>query len=186
MMNELNFKEKSMPIVMGHLLIKDATTGDVLIDKRNAIHYENMSIAIVKALAQQQEGHIFEMAFGNGGAVVNGIGSIDYQRPNVVGQSAQLYNETYRKEISETDIEVRHTAGDLYTDMIIMVTLGFGEPIGQSAFDDTTNMNDDYVFNEIALKSFDGNQLTHVIFSPTQKSLNRIIEIYYTIRISMC
>ena len=66
--------------------------------------------------------------------------------------------------------------------------LDFGEPPGQQAFDNTTTVNDTFVFDEIGLFSWEGtagtgNLLTHVIFHPVQKSLNRLIQIDYTIRI---
>ena len=68
--------------------------------------------------------------------------------------------------------------------------LGFGEPAGQSSFDDATSMEQQFVFDEIGLKSFNtdvnaGSLLSHVIFHPIQKSLNRSIEVIYTIRIQL-
>ena len=38
-----------------------------MVDKRNAIHYENMSQALANSLANKSTGFIHEMAFGNGG-----------------------------------------------------------------------------------------------------------------------
>ena len=68
--------------------------------------------------------------------------------------------------------------------------MDYGEPTGQEAFDNTTNFNGDYVFDELGLKSWEGTEngstnklLTHVIFHPVQKSLNRLIQIDYTLRI---
>ena len=66
--------------------------------------------------------------------------------------------------------------------------LDFGEPAGQQAFDNTTTLNDTYVFDELGLFTYEGTAgegklLTHVIFHPVQKSLNRLIQIDYTIRI---
>ena len=95
-----------------------------------------------------------------------------------------------------------------YTDIKVTCTLEFGEPSIQSNFDNSTDFTDDFVFDELGLFSLDvatGNEiagtktddavildfnskcymLTHVIFHPIQKSLNRIIEIVYTIRIQM-
>ena len=74
--------------------------------------------------------------------------------------------------------------------LICTLTLDYGEPTGQEAFDNTTDFNGDYVFDELGLKSWEGTEngssnklLTHVVFHPVQKSLNRLIQIDYTIRI---
>jgi hypothetical protein len=67
--------------------------------------------------------------------------------------------------------------------------LDFGEPSGQLAFDTGTNLSNDFIFDELGLKAYStdgansGPLLTHVIFHPVQKSLNRLIQIDYTIRI---
>jgi hypothetical protein len=66
--------------------------------------------------------------------------------------------------------------------------LDYGEPPGQQAFDNSTNYNGEYVFDELGLKAWTGEGntlrlLTHVIFHPVQKSLNRQIQIDYTVRI---
>ena len=85
-------------------------------------------------------------------------------------------------------IEVRHTPGLVYTDIVVSCLLDYGEPSGQQAFDNTTNFDDDFVFDELGLKSWNGTAgtgklLTHVVFHPVQKSLNRLIQIDYTVRI---
>ena len=60
-------------------------------------------------------------------------------------------------------------------------------PSTQSAFDTVTNSNSQYVFDELGLRSYntDGTSLllTHVVFHPVLKSLNRLIQIDYTVRI---
>ena len=192
--------EKLSSKFQGHVLIKDKDTGEVLIDKMNAINFENMSEAIALSLSDRPTGRIFEMVFGNGASTVSGIGAVTYFPPNVTGQTAQLYNQTYRKvvdnlsplNVNTTDnyILVQHTQGMTYTDIVITCTLEASEPSGQDAFDNTTNTNGTYVFDELGLKTFspitgNGKLITHVIFHPVQKSLNRVIEIVYTIRIFM-
>lgn len=144
------------------------------------------------------------MCFGNGAATVSGTGTITYLPPNVVGTSAQLYNETYFKCINDLSpynfdpqnnyITTAHSVGTTYSDVIVTCRLGVAEPAGQEAFDNATDLSGNYVFNELGLKAFNsvdaannndatGMLLTHVIFSPVQKSLNRQLEIVYTIRI---
>lgn len=189
------------PKIEGFFVIKDKTTGEILLQKKNAVHYENMSIAIAQALARQPEGFISKMVFGNGGATVSGAGTISYFPPNITGLDAQLYNQTYEKIVDASDprntdpirnnITVKHVPSTLFSDIIITCTLEYSEPSGQNAFDDSTNVEDLFIFDEIGLKSFGATPdqeklLTHAIFSPIEKSLNRIIEIIYTIRISMC
>lgn len=188
----------------GFIEVKDKITGDILVNKANQIHYENMSIAIAKSLARRDDGWILEMHFGNGGATVNGVGVVTYLPPNTLGQTADLYNATYYKvindvsplntDISKNFIEVIHTNNEVYTDIKMTVTLDFGEPGDQAAFDTTTSTEGVYVFDELGIKAAPdtgeaagtGLLLTHVVFHPVQKSLNRIIEIIYTIRIAMC
>ena len=178
--------------VQGHIKIWDPESGEVIVDKRNAIHYENMSQALANSLANKTTGYIHEMAFGNGGTTVDTTGVITYLTPNSTGSNATLYNQTYstNKDTSRNKMEVRHTAGNKYTDIVVTCTLDYGEPTGQEAFDNTTKFDGDFVFDELGLKSWEGTEngstnklLTHVIFHPVQKSLNRLIQIDYTLRI---
>ena len=199
-MKEKKPQDKSGIKVEGHIKIWDPTSGEIIVDKRNAIHYENMSIALANSLADRTTGFIHEMAFGNGGTTVDPTGIITYLTPNTTGSNATLYNQTYykvvddnsngNKDTSRNKMEVRHTAGNKYTDIVVTCTLDYGEPSGQAAFDNTTDFNDTFVFDELGLKSFEGTEngstnklLTHVIFHPVQKSLNRLIQIDYTLRI---
>jgi len=99
-------------------------------------------------------------------------------------------NSATNKDTTRNKMEIRHTAGNKYTDIVVTCTLDYGEPTGQEAFDNTTNFNGDFVFDELGLKSWEGTEngtsnklLTHVIFHPVQKSLNRLIQIDYTLRI---
>lgn len=192
-------KTESKFFITGHVLIKDSTTNTILVDKKNAINYENFSISLANTISNRPNGWIQDMVFGNGAATVSGTGTITYLPPNVVGTSAQLYNQTYSKCVNDnsslnTDpaanfISTAHVPGTTYTDVIVTCNLGVGEPSGQDAFDTATTLGGPYVFNELGLKGYDpngpatGRLLTHVIFSPIQKSLNRQISIVYTIRI---
>jgi len=181
----------------GHIKIFDPTSGEVLIDKRNAIHYENMSVAMVNSLSNQGQGTLYQMVFGNGGTNVDPTGLITYLTPNTVGINTSLYNQTFLKVIDQTAIEnvdpirnkmqIRHVSGATYSDIIISCILDYGEPDGQEAFDNSVDMSGNFVFDELGLVSFNpsgtGKLLTHVIFHPVQKSLNRLLQIDYTIRI---
>lgn len=190
--------ETPLHSVTGHVLIRDVITGQVLVDKMNAIHFENFSVALAKGAAHEPEGFIHEMVFGNGAAVVTGTGTVTYLPPNTVGQDAQLYNQTYNKVVNNfsalnTDptsnfIRVSHRPGTLYSDIVITCLLTASEPAGQEAFDTATDITSDYVFNELGLKtrasSVDtGLLIAHLVHNPVQKSLNREIEVVYTIRI---
>ena len=188
--------------VEGFLKIYDPNSGEVLVDKHNAINYENMSEAIADTLSSRGYGEIYQMAFGNGGASVDETGVITYLPPNTTGQNAALYNQTYAKIVDDTSVfnldatrnkmTVTHTTGKVYTDILVQCLLDYGEPAGQNAFDNSTQTDSSYIFDELGLLANygtdnDGNVitrlLTHVIFHPVQKSLNRQIQIDYTVRI---
>jgi hypothetical protein len=190
-------KDYSGILVEGYIKIFDPETSQVYVDKRNAIHYENMSIALAQSISNAGMGFIYSMSFGNGGTSVDPTGIITYLTPNSTGVNASLYNETYNKVVDDQSInnidpyrnktEVRHVSGTNYTDVLITCLLDYGEPSGQDAFDTASSTNDLFVFDELGLKSWnpngDGMLLTHVLFHPVQKSLNRLIQIDYTVRV---
>ena len=181
----------------GHIKIFDPETGEVFQDKRNAIHYENMSVAMVQSLSNQGQGTIYEMSFGTGGTVVDPTGLITYLTPNTIGVNSNLYNQTYTKIVDQNNalnldpirnkMEIRHISGATYSDILVSCLLDYGEPLEQEAFDNSQDLSGNFVFDELGLKAYSptgtGKLLTHVIFHPVQKSLNRLLQIDYTIRI---
>lgn len=186
--------------VEGHIKIFDPETMEVFVDKRNAVNFENMSESLATCLANKGYAFVHEMHFGNGGTSVDPTGIITYLPSNTTGANADLYNATYFKVVDDNSVlnndpirnkvTVRHTPGLVYTDILITCLLDYGEPDGQEAFDNSTNLDGDFVFDELGLKSWsstgqigEGKLLTHVIFHPIQKSLNRLIQIDYTVRI---
>ena len=191
-------KENGGVAMEGHIRIFDPETGEDIVNKRNAIHYENMSESLANSIGNKTTGFIHEIAFGNGGTNVDPTGVITYLPANSTGQGASLYNQTYYKVIDDnsslnTDpdrnkISVSHVSGNIFSDLVVSCLLDYGEPNDQQAFDNTSNFNDTYTFDELGLKSWigsvnTGKLLTHVVFHPVQKSLNRLIQIDYTIRI---
>ena len=195
--------EMSGIYVRGHIKITDPVTKEVLVDKSNAIHYENISVALAYMLANKDQNYIYEMHFGNGGTSVDPTGVITYLPPNTTGQLSNLYSATFSKVVDDTAaantnptqnfIQVRHIPGQVYTDILVSCLLDYGEPNTQNAIDNSTTLNDTFTFDELGLfgRSTDsssgltttGPMLTHVIFHPVQKSLNRLIQVDYTVRI---
>jgi hypothetical protein len=183
--------------IEGHIKIWDPSTGEVFRDKRNAIHYENMSVALAQSLSSQGKGTVYQMVFGTGGTTVDPTGLITYLTPNTTGTNSSLYNQTYAKVVDQTakenldpvrnKMEVRHISGATYSDIVITCFLDYGEPAGQEAFDNSQTMDGNFIFDELGLKGYDasgnGKLLTHVVFHPVQKSLNRLMQIDYTVRI---
>ena len=190
-------KEQNGVHIEGHIKIFNPESGFVFVDKRNAIHYENMSISLAESLGNIGQGFISEMSFGNGGTIVDPTGIITYLTPNSTGTNASLYNQTYTKvvdsnNVNNTDptrnkIETRHVSGTNYTDIVISCLLDYGEPDGQDAFDTAADTEQQFVFDELGLRAYSpsgtGRLITHVIFHPVQKSLNRLIQIDYTVRV---
>jgi hypothetical protein len=196
----------------GHIMIRDRDSGEVLINKRNAIHYGNMARIIALALNNTPNAWINFMAFGNGGTSVDTTGGkVLYRSPRVTEAyeaSSGLYNKTYHKDIAPGNPEnpsIQVITGPSFTDIVMRVELGFSEPNGteegavpgvaQEVFDTSVTNEGAYIFDEMGIftnpingsaDSFnDAVMLTHVIFHPVQKSQNRAIEIIYTIRVQL-
>jgi len=188
--------------ITGHIKIFHPATDEeeelILEDKDNAIHYENFSKALAFSLANKDTGQIYQMSFGNGGSSVDPTGVITYLPANTTGNAADLYNETYSKVVDDAsaantdkarnNLTVIHTTGKVYTDILVSCLLDYGEPLGQQAFDNSTQLDGEFVFDELGLKSWNGavddlSLITHVVFHPIQKALNRQIQIDYTVRI---
>jgi hypothetical protein len=192
-----NFFDKQGIFLEGHVKIHDPSSGEILLNKRNAIHYENMSIALAESLSNAGQGWVHQMSFGNGGTSLDPTGIITYLTPNSTGTNASLYNETFSKVVDDRSvnnvdparnkIDIRHVSGTNYTDILVTCLLDYGEPDGQDAFDTASNTESLYVFDELGLRGYDpdgnGRLLTHVIFHPIQKSLNRLVQIDYTVRV---
>jgi hypothetical protein len=194
--------EKTGFEIEGFIKIIDEDSGEVVLDKKNKIHYENISEAIANTLSGKGKGQLFKMAFGNGGSSIDASGTITYLPPNVIGQNAALYAKTYDKIIndfsslnldsSQNRMTVTHVPGKVYTDIVIECTLDYGEPTDQMAFDNAINLNTTYTFDEMGLIANFGQDssgaditrlISHAVFHPVQKALNKRFKIYYTIRI---
>lgn len=190
----------------GHVLARDKLTGEILADQPNAIHYGNMAYIVAQALNNREDAFIYYMGFGNGATSVDTAGRVVYKAPRVTEayeSGASLYSRTYEKRVdagnNDDTSKVEVIVGASYSDIKVTCTLGYGEPSqqqGAQPFDSSTTNEGPYVFDEIALfsKPTDNTisspidtstMLTHVIFHPVQKSLNRIIEIIYTVRVQL-
>ena len=155
--------------IQGHIKIHDPETKEVFVDKRNAIHYENFSIALASSISNNG-GFISEMVFGNGGSRVDPTGIITYLTPNSVGSNAALYSEQYSKVVdgqsaydvdpSRNFMEVRHVPGTPYSDVLVTCLLDFGEPSGQAAFDTSVNQDGAFVFDELGLRGYSADGVT--------------------------
>lgn len=188
--------EKNLNVGMvGHVLIKDVATGEVLVNKRNAIHKENASIVLAAAFANRStDGGIYSMVFGTGGAWIDSVGSVQYLSPNDTG-NADLHSPIYTKIVDDNSgasagngISVRHVSGNNYTDVETRCLLSLTEPPSQLTVDNASNAdinNTTYAIDEIGLKSNTGRLICHVTFAPVIKSANRELEIIYTIRVTV-
>lgn len=98
----------NLPVsVEGHVLIEDADTGEVLLDKHNAIHSQNMARVLARGLANEDNSIVHRIAFGNGGTFIDAASNTVYRPPNDgtngEGWESRLYNETYSEIVDEGD-----------------------------------------------------------------------------------
>ena len=191
--------EQTVIKVEGHIKIWDPIANEIFIDMSNAIHFEHFSIALANGITNSGQQYIYKMVFGNGGTSVDPTGIITYLTPNSFGPNSSLYNETYSKIINNNSADnidptknyltIAHTTGNNYTDIQISFLLDYGEPSNQNSYNTTPDGEQSYVFDELGLQSYDQNGnnmlLTHAVFHPVQKILNRLVQIDYTVRIQV-
>ena len=188
---EMNFKTK----IKGHVLIKDKNTGEVLCDKFNAVHPQNMAKVLARGLANEPNQQIFQIALGNGGTYIDSTQSIVYNSPNIVGISADLYNTTYTEVVDNGNsgvgignsvISQAAPSPDISSLVICTIQLSANEPAGQATTDGvTTNPDSLYTFDELGLKTIDGLLLSHIVFNPIEKNAQRELIISYTLTVSV-
>lgn len=182
--------------VKGHVKIVDKNTGEVLLDKNNAIHAYNMGKAIARGLANEPNYQIYKVSLGNGGTTIDSNSDIIYNPPKVDPTDTDIYNETYSEVVDEASAapagnSVVSTFGTLpvTTSLVTtIITLAANEPAGQDysdGGDGSDNMEDLFVFDELGLKTGDNLLLSHIIFSPIEKTQNRELIITYTLTISV-
>lgn len=159
--------DKSMHDVYGHLVIKNKTSNEVLVDKFNAIHFGNLNAAFAKSLSGNSDGFISYMMFGNGGSVISGT-EIFYKSPlvsDIENFNEQMYSPSFLQKVSngstpseEFDnlnfVSVPVGQGlNAYKDIVTVVTLQYGDngPTGQELVNSNGQVGDQYVFDEISL-----------------------------------
>lgn len=183
----MNFLDMAAYSIEGFVKIWCPDTGEIFVNKRNAIHAENLSLSIANALSEKTQ-FISEIHFGNGGTTTDSVGNIVYRTTNTSETNADLYAPFYYKVIDKSDTtnnstpslnktEVTHTSDTNYSDLTVTATIGTDEPILGTSF----------IFDELGLKSKgstlgSGNLLTHVIFNPVTKQATNTAQVVYTLR----
>ncbi len=193
--------------VSGHVLIKDNATGEVLLDKYNAIHPKNMATAIARGLSNTPNYQIFKIKLGNGGTVINATQQIEFRPPTTTGDTADLYNPTYVEVIDENDAAVGAGNSVVFTNIpastntrviatcVISSNEAVNNPTDGGDGDPQLNPEGTYFFDELGLftRQTDANlldgagelMLSHLIFSPIEHTGNRELTIVYTLTISV-
>lgn len=89
------------------VLIYNNDTGQLLVDKPNSIHSQNMARVLARGLAREANHYIRRIAFGNGGTFRDAAGNLVYNPPNDGRDGSwesRLYNETYSEIIDDDDV----------------------------------------------------------------------------------
>lgn len=90
--------------VTGHLHCQD-DLGNVLVDKYNAVHPQNLARVFARALSNESNSCISRIAFGNGGTIVDAAFTVTYRPPNngispdIATWDSRIYHETYSEII---------------------------------------------------------------------------------------
>ncbi len=200
-------QEALKTIVSGHVKVIDNLTGEVLVDKHNAIHPKNMATAIARGLSNTANYQIFKLKLGNQGTYIDGTQQIVFRPPITTGDTADLYNPTYVEVVDELDAAVGSGNSVVYTNIpsstntrvIVTAVISSNEAINNPTDggdgDPSLDPEGTYFFDELGLftKQTDTNlldgagelMLSHLIFSPIEHTGNRELTIVYTLTISV-
>jgi hypothetical protein len=191
--------------VDGHVKIIDNATGEVLMDKHNAIHPKNMATAIARGLANSPNYQIYKMKLGNQGTYVDGTQQIIFRPPVTTGDTANLYNPTYVEIVDDANVGVGVGNSVTYTNVpastntrvIITAVISSNEAINNPTDQSGPSLNPDgtFFFDELGLFTQETSgallngtgelMLSHLIFSPIEHTGNRELTIVYTLTISV-
>lgn len=97
-----------------NVLVRDETNDKVLLDEHNAIHPQNMSRILARALSNEPNSIIERMAFGNGGTFKDVGDNLIFNPPNdglIDGWESRLYNETYSEVVDESNTDLGQDLG---------------------------------------------------------------------------
>lgn len=104
--------QTKLPIVVkGHLHVND-DLGNVLADRDNAVHPQNVARVIARALANESNYYIHRIAYGNGGTSVDAALQVTFKTPNdglppdLQEWRSRLYNETYSEIIDDSNVNI--------------------------------------------------------------------------------
>lgn len=178
--------DKTQLKIVGKLRITDAVTGKLILEKNNAIHPQNLALAITRALSNDSNGIVYKLCLGDGGTFLNSNSVLTYRLPNTVGQQAALYNQTYELIVDDQAagvspsnyvVPIASVAPSITSLVYVSALLSASEP--------TSNPMTSYTFDEVGLKTEDGLLLTHLIFTPIIKTTVKTFLLTYTLEVSV-
>lgn len=198
-------QEALRTLVDGHVKIIDNKTGEVLVDKSNAIHPKNMATAIARGLSNAANYQIYKIKLGNQGTYIDGTQQIIFRTPNITGDTANLYSPQYVEIVDDSNVLVGVGNSVTYTNVpsststrvIITCVISSNEAINNPTDQSGPSLNPDgtFFFDELGLftKESTGTLLngtgelmvSHLIFSPIEHTGNRELTIVYTLTISV-
>ena len=165
--------------MIGEVAITD-DLGNTILEKTNAIHPQNMSRIIARALANEPNAGIYRIGFGSGGTFVDATGTVSFRTandgalPDPSNWESRLHYEVYSEVVEESnpllgtgpgavpggDAAIAPTGvhsielPTLKSQVIVTCVLNRFEPVGQvqSSLSPTSDRTD-FVFDEIGLFS---------------------------------
>jgi hypothetical protein len=142
-------KDTFQTLVVGDVMIKD-DLGNVLVNKKNAIHPGNMATAIARGLSNASHYQIFKLKLGNQGTYVDSSQQIVFRPPNTTGVSADLYNPTYVEVVDDSDSAVgvgnsvtfTNIPNSTSTRVIVTCVVSANEAVNRATDEADTDTND--------------------------------------------